>query len=69
VPALMSPEALTTACHAARTEFNTVGSLLRRFSDWKTNLRTLGRAWAFYRYSRLFRKEVHKKHGLRFGLE
>lgn len=67
-PALMSPDALTDACHAARTRYNSLGSLVQRFSDWKTSLRTLSRAFAFWRYSLLFRKEVYKKHGMRFGL-
>jgi radical SAM superfamily enzyme YgiQ (UPF0313 family) len=69
VPARMSPEALTTACHAARTRFNSLPSLARRFSDWRTNLQSAARGASFLRYSLLFRKEVHKKHGMRFGLK
>ena len=69
VPALMSPEELTEACHGARTRYNGVSSLIRRFSDWKTNLRSLSRAASFWKYSLLFRKEVYRKHGMRFGLK
>lgn len=68
LPALMSPDELTDACHAARTRYNSVASLVQRFSDWKTNLRSVTRALSFWRYTLLFRKEVYKKHGMRFGL-
>jgi radical SAM superfamily enzyme YgiQ (UPF0313 family) len=69
LPSLMTPDELTVACHNARTHFNTLPSLIKRFSDLKTNLRTLKRAATFLKYSLLFRKEVHKKHGMRFGLK
>jgi len=68
-PALMTPKELTDACHAARTHFNTVPALIRRFSDIKTNLASLWRAANYWRYSTLFRREVYKKHGMRFGLK
>lgn len=68
-PALMTPEQLTDACHAARTRFNNLPSLVRRFSDVRTNLRSLSRAISFWRYTLLFRKEVYKKHRMRFGLK
>lgn len=67
-PARMSAEELTTACHEARVKFNSWGSLLYRFSDIQTNLRSLWRAASYWRYTALFRKEVYKKHGMRFGL-
>ena len=69
MPKTMAPETLTQACHEARTEFNSIPSLLYRFSDMKTNLRTLWRASTYLRYALLFRKEVHKKHGMRFGIK
>jgi radical SAM superfamily enzyme YgiQ (UPF0313 family) len=67
-PARLSADELTAACHAARTRYNSLGSLVQRFSDMKTNLRSLARALSYWRYGLLFRKEVHKKHGMRFGL-
>jgi radical SAM superfamily enzyme YgiQ (UPF0313 family) len=67
-PARMSADELTAACHSARTRFNSLPSLLRRFSDLQTNLRSLSRALSFWRYTLLFRKEVYNKHGMRFGL-
>ena len=67
-PARMSPDELTQACHAARTRYNSLGGMVRRFSDWQTSFRSLGRVLSYWRYSLLFRKEVYKKHGMKFGL-
>jgi radical SAM superfamily enzyme YgiQ (UPF0313 family) len=68
-PATMTPDELTAACHAARKRFNSIPSLVQRFSDVKTNLRSLNRAVSYWRYTLLFRKELYKKHGMRFGLK
>lgn len=68
VPARMSPQELTDACHEARKRFNSPLSLLHRFSDLKTNLRSLERALSYWYYTLIFRKEVYKKHAMRFGL-
>jgi len=67
-PALISADELTDACHEARKRYNTPQALLYRFSDIKTNLKTLWSVAAYWRYTTLFRKEVYKKHGMRFGL-
>jgi radical SAM superfamily enzyme YgiQ (UPF0313 family) len=67
-PATMTPEQLTLSCHNARVEFNSFSSILYRFSDVKTNLRSMVRAGVFLDYVPLFRKEVYKKHGMKFGL-
>ncbi len=69
VPKNMTADELTEACHLARNKFNSLPSLLYRFSDVKTNLSSLWRAAAYWRYTTLFRKEVYKKHGMRFGLK
>ena len=69
LPKNMTPDELTTDCHIARTKFNSIPSLLYRFSDIKTNLKSLWRATTFLRYATLFRKETHKKHGMRFGVK
>lgn len=68
VPTTMSADELTEACFHARSKFNSLGSFLRRLSDVKTNMRTAYRLGVYLRYSQLFRKEVFKKHGMRFGL-
>ncbi len=67
VPKLMSPDRLTELCYEARKEFNTVPSMLWRFSDLKTNMRTIRRMRAFWQFTPVFRKEVFKKHGMLFG--
>jgi radical SAM superfamily enzyme YgiQ (UPF0313 family) len=68
VPSNMTPEQLTEYCHRVRSKFNSIPSMLYRFSDIKTNLRSFVRAGVFLDYAPLFRKEVFKKHGMKFGL-
>lgn len=68
VPKSMTPDELTAACHEARSTFNSIPSLIHRFSDVKTNLRSLARAGLYWYYARIFRSEVFEKHGMRFGL-
>lgn len=68
VPRNMTPDELTEVCHTARKRFNTIPSMLRRFADIKTNMRTLQRMGVFWRYGTIFRSEVYRKHGMRFGL-
>lgn len=68
-PKNMTPDELTDACHISRRKFNSILSLMYRFSDIKTNLKTLWRAASYWRYTTLFRKEVYKKHKMRFGLK
>lgn len=67
VPAQMTPDALTEACYDARRQFNTIPSMLWRFSDISTNMRTLRRMRAFWQFTPVFRREVFKKHGMVFG--
>jgi radical SAM superfamily enzyme YgiQ (UPF0313 family) len=69
IPHNMTPDELTDVCHQARQRFNSITSLLYRFSDVKTNLRTLWRAASYWRYAMLFRREVYRKHKMRFGLK
>ncbi|HKI62814.1 MAG TPA: radical SAM protein [Mariprofundaceae bacterium] len=68
-PKRMSADELTDLCHQARSRFNSLPSLVHRFSDMRTNMRALNRALTYWRYTLLFRKEVHKKHQMRFGLK
>jgi radical SAM superfamily enzyme YgiQ (UPF0313 family) len=69
VPKLMTPGELTAACHKARTRFNSIPSLFHRFADVQTHLRSLSRMAAFWKYTLLFKKEIPRKHGMRFGLQ
>lgn len=68
-PKLMSAAELTKACHTARVRYNTPLSLMYRFGDVRTHLRSLPRVAAYWYYTLIFRKEVYKKHGMRFGLQ
>jgi radical SAM superfamily enzyme YgiQ (UPF0313 family) len=68
VPKLMSSEELTSACHAARVRYNKLSSLVTRFADFDTHLRSIARVAAYWYYALIFRKEVYKKHGMKFGL-
>jgi radical SAM superfamily enzyme YgiQ (UPF0313 family) len=69
VPQNMTPDELTDVCHQARQRFNSIPSLLYRLSDVKTNLKSLWRATSYLRYATLFRREVYRKHKMRFGLK
>jgi len=67
VPARMSADRLTEAGLRCRSVFNSPGSILRRFFDAKTNMRSLERMAIYLLYNPLFRKETFKKHGMRLG--
>ena len=69
VPTQMTAEELTNACHTARKRYNSIPGLLHRFADLKTNMRTLQRILLYWRYTTIFRSEVYRKHGMRFGLK
>lgn len=69
IPNLMTADELTNACHLARSHFNSIPSIIKRFSDLKLTLQSFSRIISFWRYTLLFRKEVYKKHGMRFGLK
>ncbi|MCB0162446.1 MAG: hypothetical protein KDD83_30115, partial [Caldilineaceae bacterium] len=67
-PRHMTPDELTELSWQCRTEYNELGFLIRRMFDLKTNLRTLTKLGVYLRYSPIFRREVFKKQGMRFGL-
>ncbi|MFY9259374.1 MAG: radical SAM protein [Gallionella sp.] len=69
VPSRMSTDELTEVCHEARKRFNSLPALLHRFSDMKTNMRTLWSVVSYWKYTMLFRNEVYQKHRMRFGLK
>jgi radical SAM superfamily enzyme YgiQ (UPF0313 family) len=69
IPKRMTPDELTDACHTARKRYNSISGLLHRFADIKTNMRTLQRMAIYWRYTTIFRSEVYRKHGMRFGLK
>jgi radical SAM superfamily enzyme YgiQ (UPF0313 family) len=67
-PRKMEPGQLTQACFHARSQFNSYGSIVKRALDFKTNLRSPYRFGVYLRYNPVFRREVFKKQGMRFGL-
>ncbi len=69
VPKNMTPEALTEISFDCRRRFNSLGSICKRALEPRTNLRTPYRFMTYLIYNPLFRKEVFKKQGMRFGLE
>jgi len=68
VPKSCTPEELTEACWQARKRFNSFGSLVHRALDFKTNMRNPVRFATYLQFNPIFRKEVFKKHGMRFGV-
>ena len=69
VPKHMTPDELTEISFDCRRRFNSVGSIISRALEPRTNLRTPYRLMTYLLYNPLFRKEVFKKQGLHFGLQ
>ena len=69
VPKNMTPDELTEISFDCRRRFNSVSSIISRALEPRTNLRTPYRFMTYLMYNPLFRKEVFKKQGLRFGLK
>ncbi len=67
VPKRCTPDELTEACWQARKRFNSLGSLVHRALDFKTNMRNPVRFATYLQFNPIFRKEVFKKQGMRFG--
>lgn len=66
-PRHMTPEELTETAFELRTRWNSTASILRRFFDLKTNLRTFHKMAVYWMYNPLFRKETFKKQGMYLG--
>ena len=66
-PGYMTPDELTEAGHHCRKAFNSLPNIVHRALDPKTNMRSLFRFALFAVYSRLFRQESLKKHGMHLG--
>ncbi len=68
-PKRMSADELTQAGFHCRKEFNSPGAVLYRALEPRTNLRSLYRFAIYAIYSRLFRQETFKKHGMHLGYD
>ena len=66
-PAQMSADELTAIGFELRTKFNSTSSVIRRFLDPRTNMRSLYRMAVFWSYNPLFRREVRRKKGMFLG--
>ncbi|GAB6051935.1 radical SAM protein [Magnetospira thiophila] len=66
-PRGMTADQLTEGCHWARTQFNSLSSINRRFWDRRTNLKNLHRAAFFLGANLVFRREARVKHGKPLG--
>ncbi|NLW48433.1 MAG: B12-binding domain-containing radical SAM protein [Firmicutes bacterium] len=67
IPKNMSAVELTEVSFWCRKVFNSPWSIFKRALEPKTNMRTLYRFFTYLIYNPLFRKEVFKKQGMRFG--
>ncbi len=66
-PATMTPDELTREAFACRTRTNSLGSILRRLAEPRTNLRNPVRFGNFVAYNPIFRREVFRKQGMALG--
>lgn len=67
IPKNMSAVELTEVSFWCRKVFNSPWSIFKRALEPKTNMGTLYRFFTYLIYNPLFRKEVFKKQGMRFG--
>lgn len=68
-PANMTADELTQLGFHCRKEFNSPRNIIWRAFEPRTNMDSLYRFAIYAIYSRLFRKESFKKHGMRLGTE
>lgn len=69
VPKNMTADELTEISFDCRKRFNSPASIFKRALEPRTNMRTPYRFITYLIYNPLFRKEVFKKQGMRFGLK
>lgn len=69
VPKNMTADELTEVSFDCRRRFNSLRSIVTRALEIHTNMRTPYRFFTYLIYNPLFRKEVFKKQGMRFGLK
>ncbi|MBQ8148226.1 MAG: B12-binding domain-containing radical SAM protein [Lachnospiraceae bacterium] len=69
LPKNMSPDELTEISFDCRRRFNSPMSIVKRALEPRTNMRTPYRFGTYLVYNPLFRKEVFKKQGMKFGLK
>ncbi|EKD26391.1 MAG: hypothetical protein ACD_79C01221G0001 [uncultured bacterium] len=68
-PVHMSADELTEISLDLRKKWNSMRSVLNRFFDIKTNMRSLNNMAIYWTYNPIFRRETFKKQGMRLGME
>lgn len=66
-PRGMTAEELTAGIYWIRTEFNRIGSIIRRGMNTRANTRSLYHAGAYLACNWINRREIHRKQGLPLG--
>lgn len=69
IPKNMTADELTEAGFNCRRRFNSIGSIIYRLFEPRTNLRNPVRFFTYIIYNPVFKKEVFEKQGMTFGCE
>ena len=69
IPKNMTADELTEAGFDCRRRFNSIGSIIYRLFEPRTNLRNPVRFFTYIIYNPVFNKEVFEKQGMSFGCE
>lgn len=69
IPRQIAPAVLTDALAEARRIWSAPLTMLRRFLDPKTHMRTPYRMAVYWAYNPVYRRENVRKHGMKFGLD
>lgn len=67
VPRNMTSEELTEISFWCRKNYNSAGSIIYRAFDFKTNMRNPYKFLTYMLYNPIFKKEVFRKQGMKFG--
>lgn len=68
VPKLVDPEVLTEALAEARRIWSSPMTMVKRFLDPKTHMRSPYRMGVYWAYNPVYGRENRRKHGMTFGL-
>ncbi len=69
IPKNMTADELSEAGFNCRRDFNSLGSVLYRLFEPRTNLRNPVRFFTYLIYNPVFRREVYEKQGMTFGCQ
>jgi len=69
IPKNMSAEELTEISFWCRKNYNSISSIIYRAFDFKTNMRNPYKLLTYMVYNPIFKKEVFRKQGMKFGFK